>query len=52
MLGQVKLATKEYPKAIPSRMMTGILHDLKKQPEKANEHYQKILDINKNFAIA
>jgi tetratricopeptide (TPR) repeat protein len=29
--------------------MIGILYDLKNQPQKANESYQKILDLNKDF---
>ena len=33
-------------------MMMAVLYDLKKQPERANEQYRKILDINKNFAPA
>jgi tetratricopeptide (TPR) repeat protein len=30
-------------------MMMGILNDLKNQPQKANEYYQKVLDLNKDF---
>jgi len=33
-------------------MMIGILRDLQKQPAKANEAYQKVLEIDKSFAAA
>jgi tetratricopeptide (TPR) repeat protein len=33
-------------------MMIGILSDLQKQPAKANEAYQKVLEVDNNFAPA
>ena len=33
-------------------MMLGIINDLQKQPSKANEYYQKVLALNKNFPLA
>jgi tetratricopeptide (TPR) repeat protein len=33
-------------------MMTAILYELKKDHRKANEYYQKILDVNKNYTPA
>ncbi len=33
-------------------MMLATLYDHKKEPQKANEYYQKILDINKGFYAA
>jgi tetratricopeptide (TPR) repeat protein len=33
-------------------MMLGIINDLQTQPSKANEYYQKVLALNKNFPLA
>jgi tetratricopeptide (TPR) repeat protein len=46
-----KIAAKN-PKAIPPTMMIGVLYDRKNEPQKANEYYKKVLDINKSAALA
>ena len=51
-VSQYEAAIKKDPKDIPSYMMLGMLHDFRKQPAKANEYYQKVLEMNKNFASA
>jgi tetratricopeptide (TPR) repeat protein len=57
--GKLDAAIDEYQKMIVKRpkdvtplMVLGIIYDKKKQTEKANEYYQKVLDINKSFAPA
>ena len=46
-----KVATK-HPKTLAPLMMTAILFELKKDPQKANEYYKKILDLDKNYTPA
>ena len=48
-IAQYEKVVAKRPKTVPALMMLGILHDQRKQPQKANEYYQKILDINKTF---
>ena len=40
------------PMAIASYMLLGILHDLKQQYDQANRYYKKVLDLDKNSALA
>jgi tetratricopeptide (TPR) repeat protein len=40
------------PMAIPSYMLLGSLHDLKQQYDQANRYYKKVLDLDKNSALA
>jgi tetratricopeptide (TPR) repeat protein len=51
-IDQYRKVSAKDPKALPPLMMTAILYELKKDPRKANEYYQKILDVNKNYAPA
>jgi len=51
-LEQYRKIVQKNPKAISAHMMIGILSDLQKQPARANEAYQKVLEIDKNFAPA
>jgi tetratricopeptide (TPR) repeat protein len=49
---QYEKVSKKNPKAVQPLMMVGLLYDMKKEPKKANDYYQKVLDLNKNFAPA
>jgi putative PEP-CTERM system TPR-repeat lipoprotein len=40
------------PRATQSYMLLGILHDLKQQYDQANRYYKKVLDLDKNSALA
>jgi tetratricopeptide (TPR) repeat protein len=51
-LDQYRTILKKNPKSIPAHMMIGTLHDQRGETAKANEAYQKVLDIDKNFAPA
>jgi tetratricopeptide (TPR) repeat protein len=51
-IDEYQKASAKQPAATAPLMMTAILFELKKEPRKANEYYQKILDINKNFTPA
>ncbi len=51
-VNEYKTVIEKNPKAIPAYMMLGIVNDLQKQPSKANEYYQKVLALNKNFPLA
>jgi Flp pilus assembly protein TadD len=51
-VNEYKTVIEKNPKAIPAYMMLGIIKDLQKQPSKANEYYQKVLALNKNFPLA
>ncbi|HLO16387.1 MAG TPA: tetratricopeptide repeat protein, partial [Anaerolineales bacterium] len=46
-----KVATRQ-PKNLAPLMMTAILFELKKDSQKANEYYKKILDLDKNYTPA
>ncbi len=46
-----KVAIRQ-PKNLAPLMMTAILFELKKDSQKANEYYKKILDLNKNYTPA
>jgi putative PEP-CTERM system TPR-repeat lipoprotein len=48
-IAQYEKVIAKRPKTIQALMMLGILHDKKNQPQKANEYYQKTLDLNKSF---
>ena len=51
-IDQYQKVSAKQPKALAPLMMTAILYELKKEPQKANEYYQKILDIDKNYTPA
>jgi tetratricopeptide (TPR) repeat protein len=40
------------PRAIQSYMLLGMLHDQKQQYDQANRYYKKVLDLDKNSALA
>ena len=49
---QYQTLIKKSPNLVPPHMMTAVLYELKKDTAKANQYYQKVLDINKRFAPA
>jgi len=51
-IDQYQKVSAKQPKMLAPLMMTAILYELKKDHRKANEYYQKILDVNKNFTPA
>jgi tetratricopeptide (TPR) repeat protein len=40
------------PKATSSYLLLGVLHDQKQQHDRANRYYQKVIDLDKNSALA
>jgi len=51
-IDQYQKVSAKQPQNLPPLMMTAILYELKKDHRKANEYYQKILDVNKNYTPA
>ncbi len=51
-IDQYQKVSVKQPQSIPPLMMTAILYELKKEHRKANEYYQKVLEVNRNYAPA
>ena len=51
-IDQYQTLIKKSPNLVPPHMMTAVLYELKKDTAKANQYYQKALDINNRFAPA
>jgi tetratricopeptide (TPR) repeat protein len=51
-IDQYQKVSAKQPGTLSPLMMTAILYELKKDHRKANEYYQKILDVNKNYTPA
>jgi putative PEP-CTERM system TPR-repeat lipoprotein len=51
-IDQYQKVSAKHPKMVAPLMMAAILYELKKDHRKANENYQKILDLDKNFTAA
>jgi putative PEP-CTERM system TPR-repeat lipoprotein len=51
-IDQYEKVSAKHPKMVAPLMMAAILYELKKDHKKANEKYQRILDLNKNFTPA
>jgi tetratricopeptide (TPR) repeat protein len=49
---QYQTMIKKNPNLVPPHMMAAVLYEFKQDRAKANQHYQKALDINKRFAPA
>ena len=51
-IDQYQKVTIKQPKTLAPLMMTAILFELKKDSQKANEYYKRILDLDKNYTPA